>query len=128
VTGAGTGDPLTDLTEYIEEWFPIRVEPVTDLDSRRTGYEDAEITSDDDLLLRMVGNDTNGDDFLALWRGEISDYGEDHSRADLALCCHLAFWTNYDAERIDRMPLAAFGTLIDRPAATADRGVDKLDT
>jgi hypothetical protein len=33
-----------------------------------------------------------------------------------------------DAERIDRMPLAAFGTLIDRPAATADRGVDKLDT
>jgi methylisocitrate lyase len=33
-----------------------------------------------------------------------------------------------DAERIDRMPLAVFGTLIDRPAATADRGVDKLDT
>ena len=33
-----------------------------------------------------------------------------------------------DAERIDRMPLAAFSTLIDRPAPTADRGIDKIDT
>jgi len=33
-----------------------------------------------------------------------------------------------DAERVDRMPLAAFSTLIDRPALTADRGIDKIDT
>ena len=33
-----------------------------------------------------------------------------------------------DAERIDRMPPAVFRTLIDRPAATVERGIDKIDT
>jgi primase-polymerase (primpol)-like protein len=51
----------------------------------------------------MIGNDTNGDDVLALWRGDTSAYGHDHSRADMALLCHLAFWTNYNAERVDRL-------------------------
>ena len=40
---------------------------------------------------------------MELWRGDTSRFGGDHSRADQALCCHLAFWTNYDAERIDRL-------------------------
>jgi primase-polymerase (primpol)-like protein len=59
--------------------------------------------SDDDLLCQMIGGDTNGDAILALWRGETDAYGGDHSRADLAFCCYLAWWTNYDADRIDRM-------------------------
>jgi len=42
-------------------------------------------------------------EILALWQGDTSAYGGDHSRADQALVTHLAWWTNYDAERIDRL-------------------------
>jgi primase-polymerase (primpol)-like protein len=50
----------------------------------------------------VVGAD-NGDKFLALWRGDTSIHGGDHSRADQALVSMLAFWTNYDAARVDRL-------------------------
>jgi hypothetical protein len=45
----------------------------------------------------------NGGKFAKLWRGDIADYGDDDSRADLALCGLLAFWTRGDAARIDRL-------------------------
>jgi len=92
-------DPLADLSHLIDAWFP----PTPEATSRREGYTLAAECSDDDLLVAAVANETTGDEFLALWRGETTAYGHDHSRADLALCCHLAFWTNYDAERIDRL-------------------------
>ncbi len=40
---------------------------------------------------------------LALWNGDMSDYGDDHSSADQALCNRLAFWLGRDADRIDRV-------------------------
>jgi len=39
----------------------------------------------------------------ALWDGDTTGHGGDDSRADLALCNHLAFWTNLDAARVDRL-------------------------
>lgn len=39
----------------------------------------------------------------ALWNGDTSDYGDDHSSADQALCNKLAFWLGRDADRIDRV-------------------------
>jgi putative DNA primase/helicase len=45
----------------------------------------------------------NGSRFSRLWAGDLSDYGGDHSRADAALCCMLAFWTRGDAVRIDQL-------------------------
>jgi hypothetical protein len=45
----------------------------------------------------------NGDRFARLWGGDCSLYGGDHSRADLALCGLLYFWTNGDRSRIDRL-------------------------
>jgi primase-polymerase (primpol)-like protein len=109
ITGRGEGDPLADLSALIDEWFPQDTSPIIlkpgEFTSAlaRDGYSLAAETTDDDLLLQMVGGDINSEAILALWRGDTSAYGNDHSRADLALCCHLAFWTNYDAERIDRM-------------------------
>jgi len=38
-----------------------------------------------------------------LWRGDTSEYGGDHSTADLALCGLLAFWTGPDPASIDRL-------------------------
>jgi primase-polymerase (primpol)-like protein len=58
--------------------------------------------SDDDLIDRAK-RARNGDRFTRLWAGNLSDYGGDHSRADAALCCMLAFWSNGDSDRIDRL-------------------------
>ncbi|MEO8681637.1 MAG: hypothetical protein ABI665_21505 [Vicinamibacterales bacterium] len=100
ITGQGSsGDPRDDISVFINARFPA---PVAQSGTRE-GYRDAAFTSDDDLLLQMIGTDEVGDKILALWRGDTSAYGDDHSRADQALCCHLAFWTNYDCERIDRL-------------------------
>lgn len=53
-------------------------------------------------LLDKARNAANGAKFQRLWSGDLTDYGS-HSEADLALCCHLAFWTQNNAARIDAM-------------------------
>lgn len=58
----------------------------------------------DDLgLIEQAKRGRNGTEFTALWAGDTSAYGGDESRADLALCNALAWWTNRDAERVDRL-------------------------
>lgn len=57
----------------------------------------------DDELLERARNARNGARFVALWDGNAANYDDDESRADLALCCHLAFWTGADAARIDAL-------------------------
>lgn len=39
----------------------------------------------------------------ALWAGDCSEHAGDHSAADLALCCHLAYLTGNDAARMDSL-------------------------
>jgi hypothetical protein len=59
--------------------------------------------SDEDLLAKARAA-RNGALFEALYdRGDISRYDNDDSRADLALCGLLAFWTQGDAARIDNL-------------------------
>jgi putative DNA primase/helicase len=101
ITGAvDFGTPNADITALIDAWFPTPVEVAS---SAREGYALAAESTDDDLLNAAVANERNGDEFLALWRGDLTAYGNDHSRADMALLRHLAFWTNYDAARVDRL-------------------------
>lgn len=38
-----------------------------------------------------------------LFRGDISNYNNDHSAADQALCNTLAYWSNYDPGTVDRL-------------------------
>jgi putative DNA primase/helicase len=107
VTGQSPcGNPKDDLSPFIEAHFtPPACKLLVDYPAAPgtlQGYRLAADLSDDDLLLQMVGSD-NGADVLALWRGDTSGYGLDHSRADLALVRHLAFWTNYDFARVDRL-------------------------
>ncbi|HEX5424042.1 MAG TPA: hypothetical protein VF283_18220 [Bryobacteraceae bacterium] len=58
--------------------------------------------SDEELIERAT-RARNGDRFRRLWDGDASDYDNDHSRADLALCGILAFWCRGDVARIDRL-------------------------
>ncbi len=58
---------------------------------------------DDEELLRRAMRAKNGDKFSALWQGNFSSEYPSQSEADLALCNFLAFWTDGDSARIDRL-------------------------
>jgi primase-polymerase (primpol)-like protein len=57
----------------------------------------------DQELIEKAQRAKSGLRFSRLWDGDLSDYDGDHSRADAALCCMLAFWTKQDAARIDQL-------------------------
>lgn len=57
---------------------------------------------DDLTLIEKAKQGKNGAAFSALWAGDTSGYAS-HSEADMALCNALAWWTNGDAERVDRL-------------------------
>ncbi len=57
----------------------------------------------DEELIERAKNARDGQRFRRLWRGDTSEYENDHSRADLALCRALAFWCGGNSESIDRL-------------------------
>jgi putative DNA primase/helicase len=57
--------------------------------------------TDEEVLEKALGA-RNGEKFARLWTGDTSNYNDDHSAADMALCSLLAFWTQ-DPEQIDRL-------------------------
>ena len=57
---------------------------------------------DDLALIDKAKNGRNGTQFAALWSGDTSGYNSP-SEADMALCNWLAWWTNKDADRMDRL-------------------------
>jgi hypothetical protein len=62
------------------------------------------VTDDDAALLALARSAKNGAKFAALYEyGDTSAYNGDRSSADMALCCELAFWTQRDAARMDRL-------------------------
>lgn len=60
-------------------------------------------TMSDAALLETARRAKNGPKFDRLWRGDTSDYAGDTSRADMALCGMLAFYTGPDMQRIDSL-------------------------
>lgn len=56
----------------------------------------------DSEVLSLLQKATNSHKFSRLWRGDISEYGDDDSRADLAFCSMVAFYTQ-DSAQIDRL-------------------------
>jgi putative DNA primase/helicase len=71
--------------------------------SEANGHKARPMDVGDDELLELAMQAKNGEKFSRLWRGDTSDYADDESRADLALCSLLAFWTDGDTERMDRL-------------------------
>lgn len=57
---------------------------------------------DDLALIERAKQSRKGADFARLWAGDVSGY-QSHSEADIALCNALAWWTNGDAGRVDRL-------------------------
>jgi putative DNA primase/helicase len=61
-----------------------------------------EIDLEDEELLDRARSAANGDAFDALWQGSTAGY-DSHSEADMALVCHLAFWTAGDSSWMDSL-------------------------
>ncbi|MEL7610614.1 MAG: phage/plasmid primase, P4 family [Bacillota bacterium] len=59
------------------------------------------LVSDDEIIKKALAA-RNGPVFDALYRGDTSGYAS-HSEADMAFCNMLAFWTNRDANQMDRI-------------------------
>lgn len=58
----------------------------------------------DDFLVQKASSGRRGEWFRSLYeKGELAPYGGDHSRADLALMGWLAFWTNGNAQQMERL-------------------------
>ncbi|MBT3270698.1 DUF3987 domain-containing protein [Candidatus Poribacteria bacterium] len=77
-------------------------------------------TLDDGVVLDTARNAANGSKFQRLFdHGDMTEYGDDHSRADMALVAMLAFYTGNDAAAIDR--------LFRRSALMRDKWADRAD-
>ena len=59
-------------------------------------------TLPDEVLFRRMLASINGDRIRMLWEGDTGVHKGDDSRADLALCNHLAYWFG-EPERVDAM-------------------------
>lgn len=65
------------------------------------GGENPDLT--DEEVIEKAKAAKNGDDFKALWDGSTAGHKNDHSRARMALLCHLAYWTGKDNDQMDQM-------------------------
>lgn len=90
-------DWQTVAAQLNAELFPVA------LISSITRADNISLSLSDQDLIEKAKRARNGSRFCRLWVGDLSDYGGDHSRADAALCCMLAFWTQGDAVRIDQL-------------------------
>lgn len=61
----------------------------------------------DEKLIRAMFISRNGDSIRELYNGDISRYSDDASKADMAMCAHLAFWCGKNKERMRRIWLAS---------------------
>lgn len=86
-----------DDSDEVRKAAEIRAaSPLGDMLGKGSGLTDSEV-------LDKACRSKNGSAFSALYNGDMSSYGNDHSMADMALCSQLAFWCNGDAEQIDRI-------------------------
>lgn len=63
--------------------------------------EAQEVRSDEEVV-EKARRAANGEKFKALWEGNWNAYNT-QSEADLALCAHLAYWTERSPEQMDRL-------------------------
>ncbi len=110
VTGTSFGKEKSVRTVTLEEalrllaiaGYPWKKE-VSSVPVKTKENEPAPNVTDDVRLLSKMFDAKNGASFGALYGGDISEYENDASRADMALCAHLAFWTAKNASQMERM-------------------------
>lgn len=108
-----TGRPYSDFSgleigdgQAVLDWLQVKYAKVKAEAKSKTQKEARTDTEsmgfEDQVLINQARQAMNGAKFDALMRGDLSDHGDDHSAADMALCSVLAFWTRNPAQ-IDRI-------------------------
>ena len=109
VTGQvfGEAKPIAERTEMARKIYDVylakSVREVAKKSTLRSFERVVSEGADDSELLEKMFSSQHGVEIRALFSGDISGYGGDESRADLALCSYLAFWTNNDTSRMDNL-------------------------
>lgn len=101
----GPAKPLRDAQEAVTALYEELQAETRKAAERPTEARTAPpgaVSIEDAPLIEKMKRGRNGAEFSRLWAGDISAYPS-HSEADIALCNALAWWTNCDASRVDRL-------------------------
>lgn len=100
-------NPIVDMTQpflqFLDDYMrrPTAQNVQTEKPSQ-VPFSSKQLSIED--ILTKARNAANGDKFSALFdRGDISGYNYDDSRADMALCKMLAWWSGGDYNTIDKL-------------------------
>lgn len=134
VTGQtfGTVRELQERTQEAAKVHARYIDPQAHQTAQEATQRPQRAPESDQDILQKAFSSRNGSEIRALWSGDTSSQGGDHSAADLALVNHLCYWTNGDASAIDRLfrssglmrdkwdrPESTFGTYGNRTIQTA---------
>ena len=107
VTGehvAGTPTTVEERTTALEalhqRTFP---DPSNPAPGNKDNHPSTPRPLDDEDLIQRAINARNGVKFRSLWNGHWQGDYDSQSEADLALCNHVAFWTDRAPDRMDRL-------------------------
>jgi primase-polymerase (primpol)-like protein len=130
-----TGDQLERTPGAIEERETEILDLVAALDKKSQRHVErysplSSVAPTDEELILRAQRARNGAKFQRLWVGDTSDYDDDHSRADAALCSLLAYYTNDEEARIDRLfrRSGLYRQKWDRPTAGSTYGSRTIQT
>ena len=93
-------DDFDQLTDHIE--IPKYSRKKMTTGRRKSTKSPSDQISDNDLIKKMFAS-RKGEKIKKLFDGDIKDYKNDSSAADMALCSELGWWTNYNPDRMDKI-------------------------
>jgi putative DNA primase/helicase len=105
MTGSRLGDvaAVRDCQHELDQ-LCARLWPAEDRENEAPAARTAPPTNlDDDALVAKMLSSRNGHRVDLLWHGDLSGHNGNQNSADLAFCNHLAWWTNGNAEQMDRL-------------------------
>jgi uncharacterized protein (DUF927 family) len=94
--------PIAERQEVIDRFVAEVFSPKQTAEPKKPRPERNAAVTINDRLQKAFGA-KNGESVKALFDGDTSAYGGNHSDADMALCCKLAFWSDGDPQTLDAM-------------------------
>ena len=95
---------INDAQQAVSEmYFGVFGENPRNVPPKETTKNARPIGKSDPVIIEEALSATNGEKFRRLWNGNTGEYNGDASAADMALCCMLAYRTEKDPTRMDRL-------------------------
>ena len=91
---------IFELNDELQKWF-LEMFPVRQTNGKKDETPAVKMSVGVQDIVHRASASRSGDKFRRLWAGDCSEFGDDQSSADLALCTMLAFWCGPNANLID---------------------------